>query len=74
METSMGLERFAISNESPLSKFRDRTFKSRSFFMSLLSWTAVWSHLALLHAFHVYHFPPLYLFLTSISPPLGLNK
>ena len=68
IETPIGLdERFAVSNERPLSKFRVRSFKNRRFFISLLSWTAVWPHLALLLAFHVYHLPPLYLILINIS-------
>ena len=39
IETVIGLERLAISNERPLSKFHARTFRHTLFLMSLLSRT-----------------------------------
>ena len=38
-ETPIGLERFAISDERPLSDLGVRTFKNTMFFMTLPSWT-----------------------------------
>ena len=63
----MGLERFAISNERPLSKFSVRTFKNTRFLMSLLSWTFKNMRFSI-------GLLMLDVILGSIEPPIGLER